>query len=43
MAINKRYKVINEDFYVYTSLGDGEWYLFESNTKTKEFLIQRKI
>ncbi len=43
MAINKYYREINEDFVLYTSSKDGEWYPFESNVKTKEFLIQRKI
>lgn len=42
MAINKHYIEINKDFYVYASLGNGEWYPFEPNTKTQEFLIQRK-
>jgi len=43
MVVNKHIKEINKDFFVYTSLGNGEWYPFESNTKTQEFLIKRKI
>jgi hypothetical protein len=43
MAINKFQKEINKDFVIYISLEDGEWYPFESNTKTKEFLIKKKI
>jgi hypothetical protein len=42
MAINKYYKEISKDFFIYISLEDEEWYPFEPNTKTKKFLIQRK-
>jgi len=43
MAINKYVNEISEDFVVYASLENGEWYPFESNINTKEFLIRRKI
>lgn len=43
MAINKYIEEINEDFFVYASLENGEWYPFEPSTKTQEFLIKRKI
>ncbi len=43
MAINKYIEEINEDFIVYTSLEDEEWYPFEPDTNNQKFLIQRKI
>jgi hypothetical protein len=42
MAINKYVNEISEDFVIYASFENGEWYPFEPNTNTKEFLIKRK-
>lgn len=42
MAINKYFEELSQDFNIYISKGSEEWYFFEPNTKTTEFLIQRK-
>jgi len=43
MAINKYIEEISKDFAIYISLEDGEWYPFQPNTETQEFLIQRQL
>lgn len=43
MAINKYFEEISNDFVIYASLEDGEWYPFQPNIITQEFLIQRQL